>query len=764
MLNDIPLELRLLPQWVVSGVDKVPLHPVTKKSADVTKPETWGTYEQAIASGMPHVGFVLTSSDPYTIIDLDAPQTVEQTERHRKVFDALDSYAEVSQSGQGVHIICRGRVPRGVRRDRIEVYSEARYMICTGRVIRNVEIAGCQDILDIMYREMNGNGNGSTVELAEYEPLMSDRDLVEMASNAVNGEKFDKLCNGDWENDYPSQSEADFALLSIFAFYTRSNEQVMRLFRMSALGKRDKAMRDSYLKTCLTKIRANDPDPVDFTRFEVPTPLPTPTPKNQNGDADAGNRGDDWQGSAAVQPVPSAGGAHLPPALGARGNVADFPPGLVGEVANYIYTTSSRPVVEVATASAIALCAGIVGRQFNISGTGLNQYLILLAKTGVGKEEGIKGIDRLISPLRQTIPMVDQFLGPGTFASGQAIIRTLDEKPCFVSTVGEFGLMLHTLSDQNAHERALVMRRILLDVYGKSGRGSLLRSSAYADREKNTKIVASPAMTLFGESTPETFYEGLNLSQIADGLVPRFLIMEYGGDRPRRNRTPYGPPNDALLARLAELLTVSLQMQGNNAWCDVQLDSDAQALMDAFDRHCDDNIVGAGAIEGIRQLWNRAHLKALKLAGLLAAADRPHDPVVNHWDAEWAIALVRRDAERIVERFATGDVGEGESKQRADIIRVLSDYFSRPASELKRVYEVPEEMHAARIVPLVYLMRRTAGLSAFRKHKLGARNALAATVKDLLDTEILVEVPKKTMVTKFNTGQKSYFVNLQRIS
>jgi putative DNA primase/helicase len=44
----------------------------------------------------------------------------------------MDSYAEVSPSGKGVHVIVKGKVAQGRRRNKIEVYSSSRYMTMTG--------------------------------------------------------------------------------------------------------------------------------------------------------------------------------------------------------------------------------------------------------------------------------------------------------------------------------------------------------------------------------------------------------------------------------------------------------------------------------------------------------------------------------------------------------------------------------------------------------------------------------------------------------
>jgi hypothetical protein len=804
----IPAELRALKQWVAAGDDKEPISPRSGFRASVNNSMTWGTYDEALATGLPHVGFVLTAKDPYTLIDLDSPQSPDQVARHTRIYELFDTYAELSQSGKGVHIICRGSVPQGVKRDRVEVYSESRYMICTGRTLRDVPIVDCQELLTQLWDEMQ-NGVAET-DLVEYDAIAEDADVVEMAAEAANGDKFTRLCNGQWEGEWPSQSEADFALLAILAFYTPSNEQVKRLFRMSRLGKRDKALRDDYLDRCLRKIRSNQPDIIDFSQLETPheqtrTGLPAPV---LNGSADVAADRHAVGALPAQQPafLEANGNGHhpIPPVLDFRalpdgsrlGNallpgVADVgyanragdsslprnspvnpsgtlpvppptdtgfqvPPGFVGDVARYIYATAHRPVLEISVAAAIALCSGVVGRQFNISGSGLNQYMIVLADTGVGKEGGTSGIDRLVSAVRMQVPLVDEFIGPAVFSSGQGMLRAVNKQRCFVSILGEFGLMLQSMTETEDNALTRMMRRVMLDLYTKSGRGAMLRPSAYADTAKNTEPVESPAVTLLGESTPETFYSGLSLQHIADGLIPRFLIIEYRGKRPDRNRAAFAAPPEWMVNRFAELLTTCLQMQANNAWANVDMTADAQMTLDAFDLYCDEHI-RSGSNDGVRQLWNRAHLKALRLCGMLAAADRPHAPCVTLEEAVWAIELVKADAQNISNRFATGDVGEGDSKQAADLERIVQDYLTRPFAELE-TYGVTRAMHSKRVVPYVYIQRRAANLSAFRKHRLGARIALQETLKDFVRTGRLVEMDKGQLKKDFDTTQQAFFV------
>jgi putative DNA primase/helicase len=79
------------PQWVCWRYEdrdgrstKVPINPRTGKNASTSKPSTWGDLDSALRNVMRHrcngVGFVFTTDDPFTGIDLDHsrnPQTGE---------------------------------------------------------------------------------------------------------------------------------------------------------------------------------------------------------------------------------------------------------------------------------------------------------------------------------------------------------------------------------------------------------------------------------------------------------------------------------------------------------------------------------------------------------------------------------------------------------------------------------------------------------------------------------------------------------------
>jgi putative DNA primase/helicase len=149
--QNIPPELRLRPQWVVwrpemrdGKLTKVPYCATTDTLASTTNLLTWTDFETAWGAyedsdgHCAGVGFVFSSGDPYTFIDLDRcrrPSTGEVAKWAQEIIEQVRdvAYLEASVSGEGVHIILEGRTRgRKHKRGRLEVYSQDRYCAVTG--------------------------------------------------------------------------------------------------------------------------------------------------------------------------------------------------------------------------------------------------------------------------------------------------------------------------------------------------------------------------------------------------------------------------------------------------------------------------------------------------------------------------------------------------------------------------------------------------------------------------------------------------------
>ena len=427
------------------------------------------------------------------------------------------------------------------------------------------------------------------------------------------------------------------------------------------------------------------------------------------------------------------------------------PSGLVGEVAKFIYEAAHRQVPEVAIAGALALIAGIVGRAFNISGTGLNHYIMLLAPTGTGKEAINSGISKLIGVLTDItsphfVSNADKFIGPADMASGQGLLRDLSSRqpPCYVAIVGEFTLKLKQLAKPNASSAEMALLRVLLDAYNKSGSGQFIGATVYSNTANNTGRIDMPALSIIGEGTNDTFNDVVDEHMIANGLLARFNIIEYSGPRPRRNRNaPFAMPDAHMMTRLAALVKKCVSDNLANRVTVVGIEHDAEAFLDALDEYADDQINASGS-PVTKHLWNRAHKKALKLSALLAVGCDHDRPVVTLEHATWARQQVERDIRRLISKFEEGDVGSavGDAMlQQTKVLKAFNECLAKPFDQLGQIYGGTVEMHAAGIVTHKYIFNRCNNLKIFREDRRTSKFALEAAIQGLIDNGEIVRRP-----------------------
>ena len=742
---------------------KIPYSARTGRLASVTDDATWSSYSEAVAVATNTdlyngIGFILSENDPYAFIDLDDPYQLnadgtykhenpaEIMAREQRIYDAFETYAERSPSGKGLHLIVKGSVPNGRRRSAVEVYSNERYMTMTGNVFRNVPIVDMNEPLNALWEQM-GQGKVAAAFYAGLEHAKhSDERIIEIASTAKNADKFhDLFVDGNWQKYYPSQSEADFALVDMLAFYSENRQQVQRLFLTSKLGQREKSRAQYRINYMLNRCFDRMVPPVDIEGLQ-----------NQIADAIAASKRKQ-QVSVETRPVIISA---------SKEDAYVKPPGLLGSIAQFIYEAAPRPVAEIALAGAIGFMSGIVGRSYNVSGTGLNQYVLLLAPTGTGKEAIASGIDKMMAAVLRTVPSAIDFVGPAEISSAQALAKHLSRTaPSFVSVVGEFGIALSQMSSEHAPPHLLGLRRMMLDLYNKSGEGKVLRPTIYSDKEKNVPSIEAPAFTIMGESTPERFYESLHEGLITEGLLPRFTIIEYLGKRPPSNEHhQLVMPSFELTEQLATICAHSLNLNSQNKAIHVKLTPEAKEHFDNFDRFCDAQI-NTSDREVRRHLWNRAHVKGLKLAALASIGLDPYAPIIGVEAARWALNIVVADVHNLMMKFDAGEIGvvNDETKQIAKLIAIIRDYMLRPWSEIEGYKTGSVDLHANKIIPYSFLHKRLSTQSEFRNDRRGAATALKAAVKTLIERGDLSEVSRATLMASYKTHAQCYMIAIPRV-
>lgn len=156
MYKNIPEGLRTLNQWVCTNNSKAPINPKDGSYAKLNDPSTWGSFQDAVEAvednnTITHIGFVFTENDPYIGVDLDhIDQDIEFAE---SIADKLRSYTELSKSGNGLHIICKGSIPVKAMKTKFEMKYSNTYFIMTGNLYKEYgsEIEDRSEVITELY-------------------------------------------------------------------------------------------------------------------------------------------------------------------------------------------------------------------------------------------------------------------------------------------------------------------------------------------------------------------------------------------------------------------------------------------------------------------------------------------------------------------------------------------------------------------------------------------------------------------------------------
>lgn len=755
-LLNIPAELRAIPQWMFAGADKAPhtLRDGRTVHGSVSKPDDWMTFDAAVAAARVcngHVGFVFTKGCGFTVLDVD----VKNADTHPNepgrwtppdVLDSLwsyvqkvSSYTERSRSGWGLHVLVRGDIGLGIHSKFLEIYSQDRFMICTGDRLeqlpatiedRDEEVKRIAD----EYRKRTG-----ALKLVELPPCTierrTDSDVMDWLRSWSNAAQFERLWAGDIAG-YPSQSEADAALLNFLWKATEDREQVFRLFRQSKLGEWDirrrcprfKANRnDDYLNRSLafvvSKLVADTEAAAELARSFATTPA----------EAAAGQ----------VQAAP-------------QDETFRWPPGFAGRLAFQIFRTAEVPIVEVSTVGALATLAAVCGRLYKTNtdaDTAL--YLILIAHTGVGKDGIHKGIPKLLR-LADVKGAEARFLEEVEHASGEALRDNLLVKPGFLALRTEFGKLMKRMANHNDNV-AQGFEAVLTKCFNANTLGGVRKATGSIYMPK----VAVPALSFCSESTPEQVYDSITSGMLEGGFLPRLLFVSYLGPEPPENDSKEDVLNPQELAGWHGLVEWALNKtpllpQEEPYRIAVQMPPEVQAVSKGYRHHCRErkNAAMAGSVSAEAAVWNRLHLKALKVATLLAVADtavtgRWWEPAVTMEHLNWAIWLVEREATSFLRRVRGGDVGVDDFARQSKLLSICEQYLALDSAKVPSSYRAYEKLRQDGYITYDYLAKRTSGLAAFRDHKLGSKAALDIAIKSAIQSGRLFEDTRQKLTDTY---------------
>lgn len=243
--------------------DKIPYRPgfdVMAKTNDDSTFDSYGLAVEDFIKNPARHGIGVLMKKPFLVIDLDHIECIDDVKEGKldnivgEFLEACDySYAEISSSGEGVHIFVEydAQIPTKNKNSAtgVEVYTSGRFIAMTGEVLKingeplsSVKKVAVDRLNEKLYKYIPSRKN-TTVESSVESPSesqLTDEEVIELITKSVQGDLFSDLMYRDYTARYNSQSEADMAFCNILAFWTGRNAQQMdRIYRKSQL-KRDK--------------------------------------------------------------------------------------------------------------------------------------------------------------------------------------------------------------------------------------------------------------------------------------------------------------------------------------------------------------------------------------------------------------------------------------------------------------------------------------------------------------------------------------------
>jgi hypothetical protein len=404
------------------------------------------------------------------------------------------------------------------------------------------------------------------------------------------------------------------------------------------------------------------------------------------------------------------------PAQPARGIDLLKPPGIVGEVCDWINSRCAMPRENLAVAAALQIVSNAAGLHYLVAGrnTSLNLITFAIAASRSGKG----AVKRCINEANRALGLARA--EHGKFKSSQELVRNAIHHQPVIYTYDEFGKQLEKLAGSSGgktpyledlmaeliamyseatgvHQVSGDVKRELMDEADKEIARAVKSADlgdgespadyarefpdsdvarALAQRAKVENGIVEPWLSFFGLSEPGSFDKAINSDPwlMTGGLLGRALIFAEAEDVPEEkpDHLVYnGPMPEHVLMRL-------LAMRGGGG-----ASNDPHARIERggdwlYIRYADD---GAAMLQSVRQYWRTVALTerdtgsglasqalgatelVIKVAGILAASTG----VITAVEMAWAHELVKKVTNaKIAKAKADEKIDSSDSEERGD--------------------------------------------------------------------------------------------------
>lgn len=533
----IPEEMKRADQWILwrgvwnneGKLTKVPYSPAGVKTGWAGAVWTYDEVLDAfIRGGFQGIGFSFKETGNFIGIDYDdifdesgnIADPIIKAE-----IDAVNSYTEVTPSGNGLHIITKGQ-PRegwkeGTNKPAGEIYFSGRFFTVTGsrydgfpETVNTVT----EEALDRVYYRLNPpeekNDNAPVFKPVSQSAELTDSEIV---TYLLNHSGSADLYNGHVGFKYKSRSEADQALCCYIAFYTRDPARIYNIFCRSSLYRKDKwTDRKDYPVNTI-----NNALQVVGEQYNPEFNL-----KASPGMKEIGSRILEAH-DAKKRKTPAKAQEPVKYGLSVPDHLLTIP-GVLGKIVEYYENTAPKSQPQFAVQTALAIGSVAMGRRWKTKGWNnySSLYFINIGLSSSGKEH----VRTVITSILYAADRGDM-LGPPKYSSGSAVYSEVRDMPCHIGIIDEFGLLLESAKRSgNSHSSDALS--VMMQFWGlhnsivKIPAFSTLTLTQQQKEGRGVKEIHNPALSIMAMTTPNTFYSAITNDNVTSGFIPRFLIVE----------------------------------------------------------------------------------------------------------------------------------------------------------------------------------------------------------------------------------------------
>lgn len=328
------------------------------------------------------------------------------------------------------------------------------------------------------------------------------------------------------------------------------------------------------------------------------------------------------------------------------------PPGIVGEMIDYINKSSKKRQPILALGAALAAAGTIMGQRFQTDqGLRTNLYILGVGESGCGKDAARSAIKKLFE-----VAGIGELAGTEDLASDSAVMTALEENPSQLFLIDEIGRFLKVTNQSSAKNSHLYnVISVLLKLY--SSANQVFRGKSYAD-SSNKKVIDSPNLCIYGTTVPRSLFDGLSVENITDGFLSRFLIFESEDPDPKpsgRRRLATQVINAELINNVKEIFETERNVVDRGDLdrvskvnpCVVRMVGDAESLALDYENFVYEKRKVIRKNKSLDNVYNRAPQFAEQIA-LIVAIGRNHlNPVIELDDMKYGIDLTNYLTDRM---------------------------------------------------------------------------------------------------------------------